>query len=154
MALPAGETASYDGYYHASPECWEVYTGVLAEEYNAPALFGRIHQLTVDTYAVQHAGGDHPDKSVGVHLAGLYLVLERGLMAPQVPPLLQRLAGAVSVWPHFPPPAERAPLTVLGVARSDSAEEHVARVREWGLQVWRLWSAHHGEVADLVSGHL
>ncbi|HYC61445.1 MAG TPA: hypothetical protein VEK79_17955 [Thermoanaerobaculia bacterium] len=26
-------------------------------------IFGRVHRLTVDTYAVQQAGGIHPDKS-------------------------------------------------------------------------------------------
>ena len=35
---------------------------VLAAEFQNPVLFRQIHQLTVDTYAVQHAGGQHPDR--------------------------------------------------------------------------------------------
>ena len=54
-----------------------------------PYVFGQVHQLTVDAYAVQHAGGAHPDKSVGVHLCGLHLVLVQENAPPSVPPLLQ-----------------------------------------------------------------
>ena len=65
----------YDRKFYASAECWSVFEEVLAAEFQSAVLFGQVHQLTVDTYAVQHAGGHHPDKSVCVHLVGLHLVL-------------------------------------------------------------------------------
>lgn len=151
LEMALGERA-YDRKYHASAECWSVFEGVLAAEFENPALFGQVHQLTVDTYCVQHAGGRHPDQSVCIHLVGLYLMLERGLAPVEVPPLLQRLAGR-TVWPHLDPPAPCAGLTVYDVATADSAQAHVARVREWAAQVWRAWSPYHG-VARGLAGDL
>ena len=154
LEMPRDEEAAYDGYYHCSPECWSVYTEVLGVEFGDPVLFGRVHQLTVDAYAAQHAGGRHPDKSVGIHLAGLHLVLERGIPARRVSPLHQRLAEGVGSWPHFPPPADAGATTVLDVALAGTPEEHVERVRRWAREVWGAWSDRHDEVAALVSRHL
>jgi hypothetical protein len=154
LLKPVSDEGTYDGYYNTSPECWGVYTQVLGAEYSNVLLFGQVHQLTVDTYAVQHAGGIHPDKSVDVHLAGLHLVLERGFAPPSVPRQLQRLADSVDVWPHFAPPNGTGLPTVCDVALADSLENHVRTVREWAEVVWASWSRYHGEVAELVERHL
>ncbi len=154
LRMPVSERVPYDGYFNVSPECWSVFTEVVGSEFGHAVLFGQAHQLTVDAYAVQHAGGSHPDKSVDVHLCGLHLVLERGLVPARVGPLLQRLVGAVSEWPHFPPPAERGSLTVFDVAMADDLEGHVRVVREWARGVWAAWSEHHAAVARLVEGVL
>ena len=154
MRMPISDYAEYKGYYNTTPECWSVYAETLGQEYSNALLFGRVHQLTVDTYAVQHAGGAHPDKSVAVHLVGLYLVLEKEIAPPQVPPQLQRLANVVQTWPHFVPPTSPGRLTVFDVAMADSAEAHVKTVRAWAEQVWRAWSPHQAEVADLVRQQL
>jgi hypothetical protein len=130
-----------------SPECWSVYTEVLAAEYSNAPLFGQVHQLTVDAYAAQHAGGPHPDKSVAVHLVGLYLVIERGLKSPEMPPRLQQLAESVREWPHFEAPKTDWPITILDVALAD---DHAAKVREWSGMVWRAWEAQHAAVAELA----
>lgn len=152
--MPASDRASYQDYYNTSAECWHVYTEVLGSEYGNAVLFGQVHQLTVDTYAVQHAGGAHPDKSIAIHLSGLHLALERGMAPTKVPRLLQRLAETVQAWPHFPPPTDRGTLTVLDVALSDSVEAHIETVREWAGVMWGAWSPYHADVAGFVSGHL
>lgn len=155
LVLPPSDTAAYDGYYNASPECWSVYTEVLAEEYGSAVLYGQVHQLTVDAYAVQHAGGDHPDKSVGIHLAGLYLMLECGAKPPEVPPLHQRLAQAVADWPRFePPPLSDNVPTVFDVALAENMSEHIERSREWARRIWAAWAPYHDAVANLVARHL
>jgi hypothetical protein len=152
--MPVGESAFYDGYFYTSPECWMVFAEVVGTEFSSPPLFGRAHQLTVDTYAVQHAGGSHPDKSIGVHLSGLYLVLERGFSPISIPGLLQRLASAVRIWPHFPPPPSMEDLTVLNVALSDLWEDHINTVWKWAAMVWDSWSPYHSEIANLVTRRL
>ena len=140
---------SYDRKFNASAECWSLFEEVLAAEYQNAALFEEVHQLTVDTYAVQHAGGRHPDKSVCIHLAGLCLALEWGVAPVKVPRFLRRLAGRAS-WPHLAPPAERAPLTVRDVAAADSPQTHALRVRKWAAEVWRIWAPHHDAARGLL----
>jgi hypothetical protein len=152
--LPEGDTGIYDGYYNTSPECWSVYTEVLGTEFGNAFLFGQVHQLTVDTYAVQHAGASHKDKSVAVHLVGLHLVLDLDIRPPRVPPYLQRFATAVTVWPHFVPPANTGPLTVCDVGLANSVAEHMDLVRKWAVQLWEAWSPHHAEVIALAERHL
>jgi hypothetical protein len=122
---------------------------VIADEYQNPVLFGQVHQLTVDSYAVQHASGRHPDKSVCVHLVGLHLTLERDVAPLEVPPLLQRLASRTS-WPHLDPPQQRASLTVYEVALADSPQTHALRVRDWAAAVWQAWRPHHGIAHELA----
>jgi len=140
----------YRGYYNASADCWAEYTQVLAVEYQDAVLFGQIHQLTVDAYAVQHAGGPHPDKSVCVHLVGLHLVLERDFKPFDVPARLQQLAAAVSVWPHFDPPSSRSKVTAHDVAKAKSTREHAQLVQRWAEETWAAWGAHHKAVSELA----
>lgn len=149
--MPASEAVTYDGKFNASQECWSVFTEVIGAEFSNAALFGQVQQLTVDAYAVQHAGGRHPDKSVAVHLTGLYLVLERGIPPTSVAPLLQQLATRVSEWPHFDPPSIVWSRTIFDVAMSD---DHVTAVREWSAGVWAEWGAVHEAVAKFAVAHL
>jgi Family of unknown function (DUF5946) len=154
LRMPSGKATTARSYYNQSVECWDLYTEVLGAEYSNAVLFGQVHQLTVDTYAVQHAGGPHPDKSLDIHLCGLYLALEKGIRSPYIPPLLQRLVAAIEVWPHYEPPTKRLALTVFDVAFCDSTEDHIRLVREWAEAVWQCWSEYHTEVATLISHHL
>src|SRR5262245_60657373 len=137
LEMPRSERG-YDRKIHASDECWSLFEEVLAVEFQNAVLFGQVHQLTVDTYAVQHAGGQHPDKSVCIHLVGLYLVLDRGVAPVKVPPILQHVATRTS-WPHLEPPDVRPSLTVYDVAIAETPEMHASRVREWATQTWRAW---------------
>jgi hypothetical protein len=155
LRMPARQTTTTSrGYYNVSDECWDLYTEVLGTEYSNAYLAGQVHQITVDTYAVQHAGEPHPDKSLNIHLCGLYLALEKGIRSPYIPPLLQRLATEIEVWPHYEPPTKPAALTVFDVAFCDSTEDHIRVVKDWAQAVWESWSEHHTEVATLVSHSL
>ncbi len=149
--MPPTAAATYDGYFDTSQECWSVFTEVIGAEFSNAALFGKVHQLTVDAYAVQHVGGRHPDKSVCIHLTGLYLVLERGIPPPSVAPYLQQLASRVHDWPHFYPPSVVWSRTIFDIA---TADDHAAAVREWAAGVWAGWCGSHRAIAQLGSAHL
>lgn len=149
LQLPQG-SGVYEGYYHCTPECWSVYTEAIGAEFGNAPLFGRVHQLTVDTYALQHAGGDHKPKSITVHLVGLCLQLELGIASFNTAPRLVKLAEATSTWPHFEPPAKAGPLTVFDVAMADSPVQHEERVRAWAAQVWGGWKRHHAAAFELA----
>ena len=45
-------------------------------------------------------------------------------------------------------------MTVLSVALSDTAEEHLKMVKAWAGMVWAAWSQYHAEVTSVVSDHL
>jgi hypothetical protein len=143
--------AAYDRKFNASAECWTAFEAVIAVEFQSAALFGQVHQLTVDAYATQHAGGRHPDKSVCVHLVGLHLVIERGVKPPDVPARLQRLASDTTQWPHFEQPADAGAFTIQHVleAHGESAE-HARRVREWAAAVWESWRGEHERIRGLA----
>lgn len=151
--MPARPGVVNTSYFHASPECWTVFGEVLAAEYSNAVLFGQVHQITVDAYAAQHAGGRHPDKSVGIHLSGLYLAFVKDVRPMGIAPFLQEIANSVTAWPTFPPPAATASRTVLDVALcAGDWETHVRTVREWAFDVWRSWHPQHRVVHELVEG--
>jgi Family of unknown function (DUF5946) len=149
--MPFSSAVPNTGYYNASDECWSLFTEVIGAEFSNAVLFGQVHQLTVDAYAVQHAGGPHPDKSVAVHLSGVYLAIERGIPPASIAPLLQQLATRVHDWPHFDPPSVVWPRTIFDVAMAD---DHTAAVREWSAGVWAGWGGHHEAIATFVATHL
>jgi hypothetical protein len=148
LALPANPTTGTHRYFNASPECWAVFNEVLAAEYSDTLRFAATHQLTVDAYAAQHAGGAHPDKSVAIHLAGLGLVLETGLRPTEVPPRLQHLATVTDVWPRLEPPSDPWTLTVLDVALAD---DPTTTVRAWATEVWGAWHGCYAAIRPLVT---
>ena len=88
------------------------------------------------------------------HLTGLYLTLDLGMRPMQVPRLLQELASQVRTWPHFPPPADQGPLTVIDVALAGSAEGHMHQSRAWARQVWDAWAIYHYQVAAFANEYL
>lgn len=155
LGMPVSASASYDGYYNCSRECWSVYAEVLGEQFSNAIVFGQCHQLTVDAYAVQHPGGVHPDKSIAVHLVGLHAAFELSVHQMRIARLLQQLAASVSEWPHFPPPtaASGELETVFSVAMSGSAAEHVTQAKAWAHAVWTKWEQHHDAIRRFAVAH-
>jgi len=154
LRMPVRSTAHYEGGFNASAECWGVFSEVIEKEFSNPVLFGQVHQLTVDAYAAQHAGGNHRDKSVVVHLCGLYLVLERGMQPTDIPKRFQHMASTVRAWPHLLPTREISEVTVFDVALADSQEMHATLVRRWASFVWQAWQPHHETIRAFVAEHL
>lgn len=152
--LAVNQNARYDGYFNVSPECWLIFTDVIGVEFGNAVLFGQVHQLTVDTYAVQHVGGNHPDKSMAIHLVGLYLVLERNIKPTQATTLIKGLADVVKSWPHFTPPDNKASMTINDVTPVGSMDSHILSIHKWGREVWDIWSSHQLAIEKFASNHL
>lgn len=149
-----------DGPTHAyllsAPGCWQRFGEVLAAEFSNPARWPA-HQLTVDTYAVQHPSPDRRGRqSVALHLMGLCLQLEHGLPAGQVPPLratyLERHRDGA--FPDLQPKPGRYALTVTDVVGATCPQEHRARVRRWAESAWQAWEAHHDRVREWAGQNL
>ena len=139
---------------NASGECWEVYAEVVGFEVADIGLVRRFHQLTVDAYGAQHAGGATSPLRVAYSLVGLHLALDRGLPGLQVRALHQRMGRPDPSWPAFPPPREPGELTVLDVAEAGvmvaAVEGHAALAQRWAETVWRAWRTQQGAVAALT----
>jgi hypothetical protein len=153
LVLPerGGPVHSYLG---SSPACWALYGEVLAREYSDPACF-RVHQLTVDAYAVQHPGV--PERrsiqSVALHLVTLCLVLERGA-DPAAGPQLHKHLTKRGGFRWLEPPEPNGQITVADVHRAATATEHRCSVQAWAREVWGAWAAHHTTVRHWIADGL
>ena len=151
LPTPVGPTHAYIG---ASPACWALYGEVLAREYGDPDSF-RLHQVTVDTYAVQHPGV--PERrsiqSVAVHLITLCLVLEEGVDPAAGRALHKRLAARASFhW--LAPPSPNGHITVADVLEARTPAEHECTVEAWARDVWAAWEPHHATVRRWIERFL
>jgi hypothetical protein len=135
-------------YILSTPECWGRFGEVLAREFENAALFGAVHQLTVDAYAAQHPAGQ-PRKSLDAHLASLCALLERG--SPTNPEALKRFIQSRTSFPELPMPGDLGPLTVVDVAAA-SLDEHCDMVHRWARQVWSAWRDSHATIAAMLDG--
>ena len=131
-------------YAESSPGCWAAYGEVLAREYSYPA-YGRLHRLTVDTYAVQHPGRPGPQaiQSVAGHLISLYLILEQDHTMDQGARALGLVTQTKGRYSWLDPPSSRGSVTVADVQRAQCVEEHLAWVRQWAESAWQAWASHH-----------
>jgi len=152
LALP-GPDERHRGL-NASAACWALYGEVIGRELAHLGLLGGLHQLTVDAYEAQHAGGRARALSVAFGLVGLHLALEEGATGTEVRDAHAYLGRRHRGWPAFDPPLEPAAITVFDIAAADSPEEHAELVRRWATAVWETWRPVHGAVRRLVEERL
>ena len=132
----------------SSSGCWAAYGEVLAREYGNPALFARVHRLTVDAYAVQHPGRPSRQsiQSVALHLVSLCLALEHGATSQEATLALREGTRAKGRYVWLSTPASLGSLTVADVLPAREATAHEVLVRQWAGAAWAAWSLHHSVV--------
>jgi hypothetical protein len=135
-----------------SPGCWAVFGEILAKEFS-DYRYGRLHRMTVDTYAVQHPGDPTPQtiQSVNIHLIALCLTLERAYdfnyTTRMMGQIVQRYKGQFN-W--LEPPDSLGEMTVLEVVKANSGEEHERLVTSWARSAWQAWKPHHQTIFDWI----
>jgi hypothetical protein len=131
-----------------------LYGEVLAREYSDFA-YARHHRLTVDAYAVHHPGQPSPQtiRSVAVHLASLYLVLERGWRIDVITPIMKRMADHKSGYFWLEPPGDLGPVTVADIWAAEDADAHGKVAQAWADCAWAAWEAHHDQVRKWVGAY-
>jgi hypothetical protein len=151
-ATPGG--IPLDRALNASPECWALRAEVAGFELSDPSLIGRVHQLTVDAYGAQHAGGPTSRIYVAYSLVGLYLALEQGWSGIQIRDFHGRMGRPDATWPAFPRPPSTGDLTVADVVAAGvhvgSLDGHALLVDRWARSVWEAWASQHEAVASLT----
>lgn len=139
---------------NASPECWALHAELAGFELRDPSLVGRFHQMTVDAYGAQHAGGPTSPIRVAYSLVGLHLAFERGWTGVKVRDFHARMGRPEASWPTFERPTTTGDLTVADVvaagARAGSHDGHAAAVERWARAVWVAWRPQHADVATLA----
>ena len=145
VVLPANDGPTHR-YLGASAACWALYGQLIAREFTNAAYFA-VHQMSTDTYAVQHPGV--PERrtiqSVALHLMTLCLFLERGADPLDGSKLHKRMVGN----PYFhwlEPPRPNGKMTVADVLRAEGPVEHRRLVAAWARAVWNAWASHHSIV--------
>ncbi len=143
---------------HATPACEAVLDELLGFEFQHPVML-RFHQLTVDAYGAQHAGGEAPQIRVAYSLAGLWLALEHDFSAEDVRAVHRRMGHPTADWPVFEPPVlPQRWLTALDVAeagiRQRSDGGHARAVGQWAESVWSAWLAASPGIDDVVEAML
>ena len=149
--VPAGDGPSH-AYLGTIPGCWALYGEVLAREYSDVAYM-RVHNLTVDAYAVQHPG--RPERrtirSVHAHLLSLYLRLERTERREMITTAMAKTADLpAETLGWLPPPSSLGDVTVLDVHAAADAVAHAERVNAWAAAAWRAWQPHHDKIERLA----
>jgi hypothetical protein len=138
-------------YVGSSSACWALYGEVLAREYGELG-YPECHRLTVDAYAVQHPGRRERTsiQSVGLHLCGLYLVLERNLDGPRATALKNSVLASNPRFVWLRPPVPNGEVTVRDVFESKAPQAHCGVVETWARSVWDAWKLHHETVRQWV----
>jgi Family of unknown function (DUF5946) len=139
----------------ASPACWALYGRLLVYEYSQ-VRSPRVHRFTVDTYAVQHPGAPQhgPICSVGLHLIGLCLMLERGASARQTTEQLAQMLEDPPPFRWLEPPAPNATITVSDVIAARTPGEQTQLVERWATRTWDAWAPHHAAVHGWIDGSI
>jgi hypothetical protein len=139
-----------DAYGGASPACWALYGEAMAREFSSPEFFAG-HRVSVDAYMTQHPSKSSRAaiQSVWVHLAGLYLVLEKNHPAPAR--VMAKLVETKREYEWLAPPAVRGGVTVKDVLAAPDAKAHVAAARRWAEAVWAAWEPHHPRIREWLS---
>lgn|SRR5512132_350817 len=142
-------------YIGANAACWALYGELLAAEYGELG-YAECHRITVDAYAAQHPGRRERRsiQSVGIHLSGLYLVLERGVDGPAATALKNRVLATKPRFKWLNPPRPAGGLTVRDVLEMRKQMPHCDAIEAWGRSVWEAWELHHATVRDWVEGAL
>jgi hypothetical protein len=152
VSLPG--SAALHGRSLASEACWQLYGEVAGYELAHLASLGRFHQLLVDTYIAQHAGGSSPAIGVAFALIGLRLTLDDGWRGEEVRDAHRYLAESFREWPAFDPPTRRSKTTVFDLALAASPEIYVVTIQRWAADVWASWRDSQDEVLALIDARL
>ncbi len=145
------ESGTTHKYMLSTPGCWSSYGDLLAREYQNPVLFGAVHRLTVDAYALQHPGDTNDRRaiqSVWVHYAALQLAFEHRRPLADIPPVMQKLAGG-----SFPPLPAIPPQFAITHADviAEPLDNHAALVRDWAHCAYDAWSGLNQPTKKLLN---
>lgn len=131
--------------------CLKLFEEILAREFS-DYRYGRIHRLTVDSYALQHPGRYMlSSKSFAAHLTGMCAAMEdeHAYSTNQVVQKWLSTNPQIEKPAHLP--EQRGHVTITHIHSAQDADEHIKRVRGWAQSVWIAWAEHHDLARLLIN---
>jgi len=149
LAAVGGPTHAY---MISSTACWAAFNAVIAREFENPDLMP-VHRMSVDAWAVQHPGDGsrRAIQSVGLHLARLWVQLDRGLEGEAANRVMSGFARRKAELPELPPRTCYT-MTVADVIAAEEPSAHRAGVRQWAEAVWMDWADQHDFIRRWAEG--
>lgn len=142
-------------YMLSSPGCWAMFCDLLEKEYS-DFRYGKAHHFTVDAYACQHPGKSDDDKavrSVGIHLASLYMTVEGGMDATEGGFFKNKFAHfnkQNNIIKPLHPPSDLGSITVFDIWNMEEGADHFQKCKEWAKSSWQAWYVHHDLIKKWV----
>jgi hypothetical protein len=137
----------------SSPGCWKLFAGLLDELNGDVMTAGSPLQDVVDAYAVQHPGapGRREAQSIHVHLASLYLGLERGFDAQARRKAMQSLLKGKPAFAWLESPRFDSSLTIVDVTACRTPAARREAISAWAASAWEAWKPHRATIVGLVA---
>jgi len=138
--------------YNASAQCLALFhtlSGIHFDEAD-PAF---IHQVAVDCYGAQHAGGPARPITAVFSLVGLCLHLEHGFTGKQVQAAHAAMARGQKNWPVLLAPSVRYPVTVDSVVQCETASARTVQLKVWAQATWDAWRSEQMWVRSIIRLH-
>ncbi|NLR81385.1 DUF5946 family protein [Chitinophaga eiseniae] len=137
--------------YNASGECEDLFNELSIRTFAMKHPDFR-HQLAVDAYGAQHAGGVSKPMTTAYALIGLYLALEHGFTGRQV----QHVHSIIvkQTWEQLTPPATPAGITVQDALKAPGGDELYAAMQKWARAVWDSWAPYHNWVKEKATPYI
>ena len=141
---------NFHPYIGAIQECWQIYSEILAKEFNNQEYF-KVHRITVDSYGAQHIGDQNDRRarqSANVHLIALYLYFGKKLNAADMMHFIQKATIIKRDWPPIHQIDNPQWLTVNDVIKAKDVTEHTKLVLEWGKSIWESYSDYQYDIIN------
>jgi hypothetical protein len=90
--------------------------------------------------------------TLGLHLIGLCLLLEREASAQQTSKLLAQFLERPLSFGRLDAPTPNGSITVSDVAAARNRDDHARLVEQWATSVWHAWASHHVAVRSWIDG--
>jgi len=120
------------------PSCAALRDGLLARDFQQPALYWKYHRLAVDAYCLQHSPYVESAKSLAAHLCGLCAALEHANDLG----IVKGIQRWLDTYPDLrkpPLPSFQGSLTIAHVCAIDEPLAYGQAVEDWARSVWEAY---------------
>ena len=138
-------------YLLSTASCWAAYGELLVLEYQ-DLQYNKVHEISVDAYALQHPGEQSPQTigSAHIHLASLYAYFELDRSLGELDLIKREVAKHKKDFFWLEPPKDMQQINVGNILPANNANEHCLVVEKWAQYIFEKWKVHHAVIANML----